>query len=65
MITDWYGQNSIGWGSVYAVSEWGNANESNYWGVIFPARAGGSLLLASTTLFRADTITFKADATEI
>jgi len=54
----------MGFGSIYAVSWFGNTNETNGWGSIYPFDADGSLFLASTTLVTADSTEFKADATE-
>jgi hypothetical protein len=54
----------MGFGSIYSVSWWGNANEANGWGSIYPFNADGSSLTADTTLILADTTTIKADATE-
>jgi hypothetical protein len=54
----------MNWGSIYAVSWFGNSNEANGWGYLYPANADGSYLRADTTLYRADTNTIKADATE-
>lgn len=54
----------MSWGSIYSVSWWGNANEPNGWGIVYPTNAGGSLLTADTTNIKADTATIKADATE-
>lgn len=54
----------MSWGSIYPVSWFGNANEANGWGIVYPANADGSLLTSDTSLYKADTITIKADATE-
>jgi len=64
-LEDHYGQNSIGWGSLYAESFWGNVNEfSTSWGIIYPLRAGGSILTADATSITADSARLTADATE-
>jgi len=55
----------MSWGSIYPVTWWGNANEANGWGIVYPLNAGGSLVTADTTSYRADTTSIKADATEI
>jgi len=54
----------MGYGSVYAISWFGNTNEANGWGIVYPTDADGSLLTADTTLILADTTTIKADATQ-
>jgi len=63
-IEDWYGRNSIGWGESYDSSWFGNANEANSWGIIYPFNADSSLILADTNLISADTTQYKADATQ-
>ena len=55
----------MGFGAIYPVSWWGNANEANGWGIVYPLTAGGSSLTADTTSILADTTSTKADATEI
>ena len=64
-LTDYYGINTISWGSSYSESHWGNANETNSWGIIYPLSAGGSSLIADTTSFKADTTSKTADQTQI
>ena len=54
----------MGFGSIYPISWFGNTNEANGWGIIYPSDADGSLLTADTTSILADTTTIKADATE-
>ena len=54
----------VGYGAIYSVSFWGNANEANGWGIVYPVTAGGSTLSADTTNIKADSTTIKADATE-
>jgi hypothetical protein len=49
--------------SVYSVSWFGNVNEANGWGIIYPFDADGSYLTVDTTLFSADSTTLTADAT--
>lgn len=53
----------MNWGSIYTVSWFGNVNEANGWGSVYPFDADGSLLTADTTLILADTTQYKADAT--
>ena len=60
-ITDWYGNNTISWGKSYEESWWGNVNEANSWGIIYPNNAEGSFVTADSTLFTADSTFFKAD----
>ena len=55
----------MSWGAIYSVSWWGNANEANGWGIVYPLTAGGSYLRADNTSILADTTIYKADATEI
>jgi len=54
----------MGYGSVYSVSWWGNTNESNSWGIVYPFDADGSYLTTDTTLITADTTAYKASTTE-
>jgi hypothetical protein len=54
----------MSWGSIYPLSWFGNTNEANGWGIIYPFDADGSLLTSDTTLILADTTIIKADATE-
>ena len=55
----------MGFGAIYPESWWGNANEANGWGIIYPTNAGGSYLTVDTTTFKADSTTITADATEL
>lgn len=50
-------------GSIYSVSFWGNTNEANGWGSIYPFDADGSVFSADTTKILSDTTLFKADQT--
>jgi len=54
----------MGFGSIYPLSWWGNVNEANGWGIVYPFDADGSLLTVDATLILADTTQYKADATE-
>lgn len=54
----------MGYGAIYPESWWGNANEANAWGIVYPTNAGGSLLTVDTSDYKADSTTIKADATE-
>lgn len=60
-ISDWYGENTIDWGDSYAESWWGNVNEANSWGIIYPATAEGSIITADTSIFTADQTIYTAD----
>lgn len=53
----------MGFGAIYEVSNFGNVNEANGWGSIYPFDADGSRLTVDTTLFSADSTNFTADAT--
>ena len=55
---------NMSFGAIYPVSYWGNTNEANGWGIIYPFNADGSLFTADTTKETADTTQFTADATE-
>ena len=55
----------MGYGSIYPLSWWGNANEANGWGIVYPTNAGGSSITVDTLTIKADSTTIKADATEI
>jgi len=54
----------MSFGSIYAVSWFGNTNEANGWGIIYPFDADGSYLTADTIDIGADSTLFRADATE-
>ncbi len=54
----------MSYGSIYPISWWGNVNEANGWGIVYPFDADGSNFTADTTLETADTTQFTADATE-
>ena len=41
--------NSINWGVSYQSSWWGNTDEPNYWGIVYPTDADGSFLRVDTT----------------
>jgi hypothetical protein len=60
-INNWYGENNINWGKSYSESWWGNVNELNSWGILYPATAEGSIIYADTTLFTADMTGYTAD----
>ena len=64
-ISDWYGINLIKWGDRYEDSDWGNTNEANSWGILYPFNADQSeyetdlsLIYASTTFYTADQTVF-------
>ena len=56
--------NSINWGISYQSSWFGNTDESNGWGIIYPFDADGSFLRVDTTLLMADSTNIKADQTK-
>ena len=54
----------MGFGAIYPVSWFGNANEANGWGIVYPATADGSFLTVDATAYKADSTTITADQTE-
>lgn len=60
-ISDWYGNNNINWGATYPESWWGNANEANSWGIIYPATAAGTIVTADSSILEADSTLFTVD----
>lgn len=54
----------MGFGSIYKVSWFGNTNESNGWGIVYPFDADGSFLTADVNTIKADTNAYRASATE-
>jgi len=54
----------MSWGAIYPVSWWGNTNETNGWGIVYPFNADASYFTADTTLITADTTLYSADATQ-
>jgi len=54
----------MGFGAIYALSWFGNTNEANSWGIIYPFDADGSFLKVDTNKIKADTTQYKADATQ-
>ena len=50
-------------GTIYSDSWFGNTNEGNGWGSIYPFDADGSHLTVDTTLFTSDSSTLTVDAT--
>lgn len=55
----------VGFGEIYKVTWFGNVNESNGWGIIYPIIAKGSRLLASIVEFFSDSINVSSDQTII
>ncbi len=51
----------MGFASIYSVSWFGNVNEANGWGSIYPFDADGSYFRADTILVLADTTKYTAD----
>lgn len=60
---EWF-VNLINWGKSYEVSWWGNTNESNGWGIVYPFDADGSFLRVDTTLETSDNTYITADKTK-
>lgn len=56
--------NNINWGKIYESSWFGNTNEADGWGSIYPVDADGSYLRADTTLVFADNNQYTADQTQ-
>ena len=56
--------NNIDWGKIYEVSWFGNVNEANGWGIIYPFDSDGSYFRADTTLISADTNKYTSDQTK-
>ena len=56
--------NSINWGISYQSSWFGNTDEANGWGIIYPFDADGSFLRADTTILMADNTNIEADQTK-
>ena len=54
----------MAYGNIYEDSWWGNTNEANGWGIIYPFNADASNFRADTTLVSADTTLYTADQTE-
>jgi hypothetical protein len=54
---------SINQGEVYEISWFGNTNEANGWGIVYPFDADGSYLRADTTLQTSDNSILTADKT--
>ena len=53
----------MSFGSIYSVSWFGNVNETNGWGIIYPFDADGSFLTVDTNKERVDDTFITADAT--
>lgn len=53
----------MSFGSIYPVSWFGNTNEANGWGIIYPFDADGSYFRADTTDETVDTTIYTADKT--
>jgi len=50
--------NSINWGRIYSSSWFGNVNELNSWGIVYPFDAPTILVFADTTKLTSDLITY-------
>ena len=53
----------MSFGTIYEVSNFGNTNEANGWGSIYPFDADGSFLTADTTKELVDDTSVTADKT--
>ena len=53
----------MSFGQIYSVSWWGETNDPNGWGSIYPSNAGGGFLLADSTQIKSDSTIFNADNT--
>tara|TARA_R100001509_G_C4697605_1_gene158951 strand:+ start:11 stop:178 length:168 start_codon:yes stop_codon:yes gene_type:complete len=53
----------MSFGTIYEVSFFGNTNETNGWGSIYPFDADGSFLSVDTTLERVDDTLLTVDKT--
>lgn len=53
----------MSFGTIYEVSNFGNTNEANGWGSIYPFDADGSFLTADTTKELVDDTSITADKT--
>tara|TARA_B100001057_G_C22515339_1_gene819636 strand:- start:209 stop:376 length:168 start_codon:yes stop_codon:yes gene_type:complete len=53
----------MSYGTIYEDSFFGNTNEANGWGIIYPFDADGSFLRVDTTLETADDTSITSDAT--
>tara|TARA_R110002126_G_scaffold283741_1_gene433078 strand:+ start:1457 stop:1648 length:192 start_codon:yes stop_codon:yes gene_type:complete len=56
--------NLISWGKSYEQSWWGNVNEANSWGIVYPYDAEGSNLTADSFLVRVSNFFLTADKTK-
>jgi hypothetical protein len=62
-ITDWHGNNNKNWGDRYESSNFGNTNETNYWGIIYPFNADQSEYEVDIALILADRTDYTVDQT--
>ena len=56
--------NEINWGKIYESSWFGEVNDANGWGSIYPFDADGSTFRADTTLVLADNNQYTSDQTQ-
>ena len=54
----------MSYGAIYSVSWWGNVNEANGWGIVYPFDSDGSFFTVDTNVMTSDTTQYKADATQ-
>lgn len=52
------------WAIIYSVSWFGNVNEPNGWGSIYPFDADGSWFTADNTIYTVDSLYITADQTK-
>ncbi len=62
-LINWF-LNAINWGRSYSVSWWGNVNESNFWGIVYPFDADGSWLTVDTIFETSDVTYITTDQTK-
>tara|TARA_B110000046_G_C12678644_1_gene267576 strand:- start:118 stop:285 length:168 start_codon:yes stop_codon:yes gene_type:complete len=53
----------MSFGQIYSVSFWGETNDPNGWGSVYPFDADGGFLLADSTLIKSDATIYNADNT--
>ena len=53
----------MSFGQIYSVSFWGETNDPNGWGSVYPFDADGGFLLADSTQIKSDATKYNADNT--
>tara|TARA_R110000868_G_scaffold151828_1_gene376399 strand:+ start:411 stop:602 length:192 start_codon:yes stop_codon:yes gene_type:complete len=56
--------NLIGWGEVNEISWFGNVNEENSWGIVYPFNSDGSFLRVDTIMESSDVTYITTDQTK-